>query len=163
MQNNSERTTEITSHSQAETQGAAKKFLAFLKEKSAQSTTPTTASHQACIVGLYGDLGAGKTTFSQCVAQELGIDERVTSPTFVIEKIYPTKDTQFTHFVHIDAYRLENGKELHVLDFERLTQDPHNLIFIEWPEKVADILPQEIFKIYFNFIDEHTRTIRYDM
>ena len=66
-----------------------------------------TSRNEALVVGLYGNLGAGKTAFTQAVARELGIQEIVTSPTFVIEKIYPTSHPHFARLIHIDAYRLE--------------------------------------------------------
>jgi tRNA threonylcarbamoyladenosine biosynthesis protein TsaE len=68
------------------------------------------SSDEALVVGLYGNLGAGKTSFTQAVARELGVIDIVNSPTFVIEKIYETKHPDFKRLVHIDAYRLETLK-----------------------------------------------------
>jgi len=59
----------------------------------------------ATVVGLYGDLGAGKTFFTQVVAKTLGVEENIVSPTFVIEKIYELVGQKFSHLIHIDAYR----------------------------------------------------------
>ncbi len=115
--------------------------------------------NQAVIVGLYGDLGSGKTTFTQLLAKELGVTETVTSPTFVIEKIYKLKDQVFEYLIHIDAYRLEKASELLHLGWEEIIANPKNLILIEWPERVAEILPKETKKIKFTFIDETTREI----
>ena len=106
---------------------------------------------KALVVGLYGDLGSGKTTFTQAIAKIFGIEEDITSPTFVIEKIYAIDHAKFTNLVHIDAYRLESAKELVVLDWERTVSDPKNIIFIEWPEKVLEILPANHAKINFKF------------
>ncbi len=129
---------------------------------------------EATIVGLYGDLGSGKTTFTKSIAKFLGITEDITSPTFVIEKIYPirnnetssisngTSDIEHTNFkklIHIDAYRLENPKELLMLEWEHIAIDPHNLILIEWPEKVREILPENHLKVFFKFISETEREI----
>jgi tRNA threonylcarbamoyladenosine biosynthesis protein TsaE len=117
---------------------------------------------KAVVVGLSGDLGSGKTTFSQGVAASLGIAEQVTSPTFVIEKIYKTRDNgKFETFIHIDAYRLENGKELAALGLAEILNAPNTLIFIEWPEKVADMMPLDIQTIKFEFLDDKTRRISY--
>lgn len=93
----------------------------------------------ACIVGLSGHLGAGKTSFTKLLAKELGITETVTSPTFVIMKIYeiPAGTSSFKRLVHIDAYRLEKRNELEALDFERISSDPHNLMIVEWPENAG--------------------------
>ncbi len=136
---------------------------------------PNTSS--ATVVGLSGDLGSGKTTFSQAVGRNLGIKEFITSPTFVIMKTYdlssviPAKPARpsgaggagiqvpFKNFVHIDAYRLDSERELQILDFEKLLQDSGNLIFIEWPEKVSGILPTDLIKLNFKFINENEREI----
>lgn len=113
----------------------------------------------ALVVGLYGDLGSGKTTFTQQVAKALGITETVTSPTFVIEKIYTISHNSFTQLIHIDAYRLESSKELVQLHWQEIINDPKNIIMLEWPERVADILPDGMAKLTFIFIDETTREV----
>lgn len=113
----------------------------------------------AIIVGLYGDLGSGKTAFTQAVAKCLGVKETVTSPTFIIEKIYNLDNKNFDHLIHIDAYRLKSGDELLHLGWEEIAKNPKNIIVIEWPERVSDILPNNIKKIYFTFVDENTREI----
>lgn len=143
---------EIISRSLADTVVEAQKVLELLKQKSVD---------KAVVVGLSGDLGSGKTTFSQSVADILGVTETVTSPTFVIEKVYHTKDTVFPQFVHIDAYRLDMSRELEVLGFKDLLSKKGTLIFIEWPEKVSDILPLDMHMLNFKFVDENTRTISY--
>ena len=115
---------------------------------------------RATVVGLYGDLGAGKTTFTQAVAKALGISETVNSPTFLIMKSYPLPSTLYRLLIHIDAYRLKSSDELRKLRFDELLADPQNLILIEWADKVADLLPQDHQKLYFEFIDDTTRQIR---
>src|SRR3989344_3954135 len=98
----------------------------------------------ALVLGLSGDLGAGKTTFTQTLAQLLGVVEIVQSPTFVVMKRYDTKHHTFKTLIHIDAYRLHSGQELLSLGFENLKNDPETLIVIEWPEQVGDcIIPTE--------------------
>jgi|SRR3989344_7795099 len=114
---------------------------------------------KATILGFYGDLGSGKTTFTQNLALVLGVTEAVTSPTFVIEKIYKLKDQKFTHLIHIDAYRIEKSSEMLHLGWKEITDDPKNLIVIEWPERIADILPPDMKKLEFIFVDETTREI----
>lgn len=114
----------------------------------------------ATIVGLFGDLGSGKTTFVQSLAKILKVAETVTSPTFVIEKIYSLNSKKgFDKLIHIDAYRLDSGKELLNLEFAEICRDPKNLILIEWPERVDDVLPKEVLRINFRFISENEREI----
>ena len=127
----------------AELEGEAARF--------ARAVAP--AERGATLVTLSGELGAGKTAFTKAVAKALGIEETVTSPTFVIEKIYslprelggPTP--KFARLVHIDAYRLESGADLSPLGFDELMKDPSNLVLLEWPEMVADALPPAAVRI----------------
>jgi tRNA threonylcarbamoyladenosine biosynthesis protein TsaE len=145
---------QTTSHSLAETNAFAaafvKELVGDLSQKSLQKKM-----RKAEVVALSGDLGSGKTAFVKAVAGEFGIKDDVTSPTFIIEKIYELADSPFQRLIHIDAYRLESGAELLHLGWADLIADPRNIIFIEWPEKVADIM-------HFQFIDENTREIRYE-
>ena len=95
---------------------------------------------EALVVGLSGHLGAGKTAFSKIIASLLGVTDTVTSPTFVLMKLYdidPTLNYPWKRLVHIDAYRLERREELEALNFEQLVADVNNLILIEWPENVG--------------------------
>ncbi len=126
----------------------------------------------AVILGLQGDLGAGKTTFTKGIAKALGVEGVVTSPTFVIEKIYKLpacatdtagrpKGVGFSRLIHIDAYRLDGGNELLHIGWNDIASDKDNLIFIEWPEKVADILPKDMITVQFKFVDENTREVEY--
>lgn len=117
-----------------ETQKIAADFIAGL----------ASLPDRACVVGLYGNLGAGKTSFAQAAAKKLGVKDLVTSPTFVIEKIYDLQDQAFTHLIHIDAYRLEKSSELEHLGWKEIIADKNNLILIEWPENVADIMPLHV-------------------
>ncbi len=137
----------IISKSLADTQAFARERVSSLD----------TSLDSALIVGLYGNLGAGKTTFTQAVAREMGVVDIVNSPTFVIEKLYETKHSHFIRLIHIDAYRLANASELQNLNFEALVENKHNLIIIEWPENVKEILPQDHQRIYCEFVDETTR------
>ncbi len=142
-------TTIHTTRSAAETEAYAREFL----------NTLTPQKTAATVVGLYGNLGAGKTAFTKGIARALNVAEEITSPTFVIEKIYKLTDASFSRLIHIDAYRLERGAELAHLGWHDLLSDPANLIFIEWPEKVAEVMPPKHHEVHFTFIDEHTRTI----
>lgn len=118
---------------------------------------------RATFVTLSGELGAGKTAFVQAAARALGVAETVTSPTFVLEKIYKLGHpmSKFERLIHIDAYRLEGGKELAPLGFDELMKDGGNLILLEWPEKVADALPAPDHRISFTVESNGSRTISY--
>ncbi len=120
------------SNSLEETQKIADDFIKNISPK----------SDTAFVVGLSGNLGAGKTAFTKCIAKSLGVEETVTSPTFVIEKIYELENQKFSHLIHIDAYRLESGEELLNLGWQRIISDPKNMILIEWPEKVSSVMPE---------------------
>ncbi len=113
----------------------------------------------ATIVALSGSLGAGKTAFAKALAREFGIDEDVTSPTFVIERIYIPAKGPFRRFIHIDAYRLKGARELEVLGWKALIQEPDNLILLEWPEQVEGAIPKDAVRISLEFVDEETRSI----
>jgi len=121
--------------------------------------SPTEGS--ATLVTLSGELGAGKTAFIQAVAQALGVEDSVTSPTFVLEKIYELKNSEFKHLVHIDAYRLENGAELAGLGFDEIMKDNRNVVVLEWPEKVAEALPPVHTSIVFEVLPDNTRKLTY--
>ena len=145
-----------------ETQELAKEWLASLGALGAKSGGATLA-------GLVGDLGSGKTSFVQGVARSFGITESVTSPTFILERIYqiPKPDNQnlttdnFSQLIHIDAYRLEGASELGHLGWDELAKDPGNLILVEWPERIFSPLPQDMQILKFEFIDENTRKISF--
>lgn len=117
------------------------------------------AGDTATVVALQGDLGSGKTAFTQAVGRELGINENMQSPTFVIMKVYEIEYEGFKKLIHIDAYRLERDEELLHLGWEEMVIEPENLVFIEWPENVAGIIPENAKKVSFKFIDETTREI----
>ena len=115
----------------------------------------------AFVVGLSGDLGAGKTTFTKEVAHILGVFETVVSPTFVIEKIYKLSGSVFENLIHIDAYRLKGPNELAVLDWDRLIKDPTNIIMVEWPENIKESIPKSSLSINFEHIEEGARSIKW--
>lgn len=116
------------------------------------------AQGKATIVALRGELGAGKTTFTQALARELGIAEPLQSPTYVLMKSYPIAFTnpfpgiegRFDRLVHIDAYRLNSAKEFAALKPEQFLQDPKALVVVEWPEKVGAALPEPDITVVFS-------------
>lgn len=141
-------------------------FLKFLKP----------SDDGATLINLKGDLGAGKTAFTKSVAKAFGIEEHITSPTFIIAKSYtlpgvnlspeefesPQEFRAHPHFnelVHIDAYRMENPEEASVLRLPEMLRDPRKIILIEWPEQLEGELPKPNMNLELRFINETTRGI----
>jgi len=114
---------------------------------------------KAVVVALVGDLGSGKTTFSQSVGEALGVREAILSPTFIIEKIYELYRQPWQHLIHIDAYRLDDPQELVNLGWKQIVSKSENIILIEWADKVEGILPAGTIRISFKGVDETTREI----
>jgi tRNA threonylcarbamoyladenosine biosynthesis protein TsaE len=108
----------------------------------------------ATIVTLSGELGAGKTTFVKGIARSLGIKEHITSPTFVILKIYELHGQKFQKLIHMDAYRLKGRQHLKVLGWDELVKDPGNLIVVEWPEKIEGAIPHNAKRIAFRYSED---------
>ncbi len=109
------------------------------------------------IIGLVGDLGAGKTTFIQYLAKAMGVKNTVNSPTFNIMKIYKIKSQAplrpyrrpigrsskgVRYFVHIDAYRLNSASELSAIGAEEYFNESNAITVIEWAYKIKSILPK---------------------
>lgn len=115
--------------------------------------------NKALVIGLEGELGSGKTTFVQGMAEELGIKESVTSPTFVIFKKYSIKYNSIKYFYHIDCYRLNSEKDMLDLDFKEMINNKDNLIIIEWAEKIKNILPKGSLRLKFHHLTENEREI----
>ncbi|MBU6388411.1 tRNA (adenosine(37)-N6)-threonylcarbamoyltransferase complex ATPase subunit type 1 TsaE [Patescibacteria group bacterium] len=136
--------------------------LAELEKEAGRFVGSLAPGGRATLVALSGELGAGKTAFAKAVARALGIEGIVTSPTFVLEKIYVLPDGQpFKRLIHIDAYRLEKGTDLAALGFDELMRDAGNLILLEWPEKVLGALPVPAARISFVVQDDDARILSY--
>lgn len=107
------------------------------------------------IICLIGQLGSGKTTFAQGLAQGYGIKERVNSPSFQLIKEYQGN----TPFFHIDLYRLDSIQEIEDLGIQEYYLK-QGVIVIEWAEKIFSLLPKERVEIYFSFLDDNQREIK---
>ncbi len=128
----------LITNSAEQTRQLAEKLAAFLSAGS--------------LITLSGQLGAGKTTFTQGLARGLGVERRVTSPTFTILKIYQGRLPLY----HIDAYRLEGLDQ--DLGFEEYISG-EGVCVIEWSNFIADILPAECINIEFSINDDDSRTL----
>tara|TARA_B100000508_G_scaffold60333_2_gene47472 strand:+ start:28672 stop:29106 length:435 start_codon:yes stop_codon:yes gene_type:complete len=99
-------------------------------------------NEHATLLTLKGDLGAGKTAFTKELAKVLGIEEHITSPTFVLAKEYELENQKFEKLIHIDAYRLEGEEGLEPIAFKEMLEDKESLVVLEWPERVEEELPE---------------------
>ena len=90
------------------------------------------------VFAFYGEMGAGKTTFIKAVCRLLGVSENITSPTFAIVNEYIAANDSLIY--HFDCYRLKNLKEAYDIGAEEYFYSG-NVCFVEWPEKIEDLLP----------------------
>jgi tRNA threonylcarbamoyladenosine biosynthesis protein TsaE len=103
------------------------------------------------VISLTGDLGAGKTALVQGLAAALGVERRVTSPTFTIVHQY---DGRFP-IIHLDIYRLQSFQEVIDLGFEEFL-DPDSIVAIEWGEAISPMLPRRYLEIEMRRVDDTT-------
>lgn len=107
------------------------------------------------MVCLYGDLGAGKTSFSYGVALGLGVQEQyISSPTFTFVNEYKGRVPLY----HIDLYRLKDPEGLESIGFEEYI-DSDGVTVVEWAERAENDLPAECLSVYLSYVDEHSREI----
>lgn len=90
--------------------------------------------HGGDVLGLVGDLGSGKTTFIKGLAHALGVKLTITSPTFVLFKVYPIPHQKLHQFVHVDCYRVP-GIELTKVGLGDYLDDPNTIVAVEWADK----------------------------
>lgn len=95
------------------------------------------------VIGLVGDLGAGKTTFVQHVAKALGVKLAVKSPTFILMQTFATdaaaKKRGIAQLCHVDAYRLKDHKELAAIGFDEFAADAGSVSLVEWADRVPEL------------------------
>ena len=107
-------------------------------------------------LALHGDMGVGKTTFVQGLAQGLGVHEHVTSPTFAIYSVYRGAGRTL---VHLDAYRLENERQIEALLLEEFLVSPW-VLAVEWPEKIAAWLPPTTQHVTLSIVEGDRHHVR---
>lgn len=109
------------------------------------------------IIGLYGELGSGKTVFTKGFAEGLGIAEKnIKSPTYTFVREYRHGRIRFYHF---DFYRISELDDLMAHELREIFQKKDVCIIIEWPERVHSILPEKVQKIFFEYRNEKTRRL----
>ncbi|MFZ2187247.1 MAG: tRNA (adenosine(37)-N6)-threonylcarbamoyltransferase complex ATPase subunit type 1 TsaE [Candidatus Moraniibacteriota bacterium] len=126
-----------------------------LGKKMAQTMAPGT------FLCLTGNLGAGKTTFTQGFLEGLGAERPYVSPTFVIMKQYDLalpSERGIERIYHVDAYRVE-AQDFAALGFAEWCADKKGVVILEWPERVAALLPPERIEITFKNLSENEREI----
>ncbi len=129
--------------------------------KLAKKIISEDVGRHAKVLALIGDLGSGKTAFTQGFIKSLGIKTHVPSPTFVIFRRYPIrtdkqlttndkrqKENRFKNVFHFDLYRIQKPKEIIDLDFKKIIKNSENIVLIEWPEKILKLLPKNTIKIF---------------
>lgn len=112
-------------------------------------------SKKALVFELKGDVGAGKTTFTRALAQGLGVQEPVTSPSFTISKRYAFKGGELIHY---DFYRLPDPG-LMADDLEESLETPNAIVVVEWADSVKNLLPETRTKISFAILGETEREL----
>ncbi len=136
---------EIIIRSLAETDAASRQFLA------------ETAGHR--LLAFYGQMGAGKTTFTVALCKALGVTDTVNSPTFAIvnEYMLADGDTMF----HFDFYRIRNNAEAMDIGVEDYFYSG-KLCVMEWPENIEDLLPDETLAVHISVNPDMSRTISWE-
>ena len=108
------------------------------------------------VFALYGKMGAGKTTFIQAICESLGSADNVTSPTFALINEYNTPDA--SSIFHFDFYRIEDIEEAYDLGYEDYMYSG-SYCFIEWPEMIAPLLPENLVEINIEAQKDESRVI----
>ncbi len=109
------------------------------------------------VICLEGNLGAGKTTFVQGIAQGWGSLDSVSSPTFILVNMYRRADQ--SQLFHMDAYRLESTLEAEELDLDSMLAQ--GALLIEWPERMNGLIPNERLWVNLEHIDEEEREMKF--
>ena len=105
-----------------------------------------TKAYSNKVIAFYGEMSTGKTTFIKYLCQELGVDPTsVNSPTYAIVNEYETRSDQL--IFHFDFYRIKDENEAYDMGYENYFYSNH-YCFIEWPEKIANLLPENLLRIH---------------
>ena len=136
---------EIKINSLADINDAAKKFIENMGDGK--------------VFAFYGKMGAGKTTFVKAVCEELGVDDVITSPTFAIVNEYTSSKTGESIY-HFDFYRIKKLEEVYDMGYEDYFYSG-SLCFLEWPELIEGLLPEDATKVSIEAADDGSRVVRF--
>ncbi len=114
---------------------------------------------EANIFAFYGNMGAGKTTFIKAICEELGVEDVITSPTFAIVNEY-TSETTNDIIYHFDFYRIKKLEEVYDLGYEDYFYSGGKC-FIEWPELIEELLPEETVRVTIEENENGNRVVRF--
>lgn len=113
----------------------------------------------AKVFAFYGKMGAGKTTFIKAVCECLGVEDVITSPTFAIVNEYQSETTGQPIY-HFDFYRIKKLDEVYDMGYEDYFYSG-SLCFLEWPELIESLLPEDAIKVTINENADGTRTVSF--
>ena len=124
---------------------AAKEFIAAMGDNT--------------VFAFYGKMGAGKTTFTKAICEELGVTDVINSPTFAIVNEYRS-DTTGELIYHFDFYRIKKLEEVYDMGYEDYFYSGAEC-FIEWPELIEDLLPEDCTKVTITVEEDGTRSVEW--
>lgn len=111
------------------------------------------------VFAFYGKMGAGKTTFVKAVCECLGVEDVITSPTFAIVNEY-TSATIGDAIYHFDFYRIKKLEEVYDMGYEDYFYSG-SLCFLEWPELIEDLLPEDATKVTIEETEDGSRVVKF--
>ena len=111
------------------------------------------------VFAFYGKMGAGKTTFIKAICEELGVDDGITSPTFAIVNEYQSAITGDSIY-HFDFSRIKKLEEVYDMGYEDYFYSG-SLCFLEWPELIDDLLPEDATKVTIEATDDGGRVVKF--
>ena len=126
---------------------SAKEFIEYASSSPLQSN----------IFAFFGHMGAGKTTFIKAVCEAMGVEDAINSPTFAIVNEY--EDAESNTIFHFDFYRIKSIAEVYNMGYEEYLYS-NAYCFMEWPELVEELLPEECIRVEIEENEDSTRTVK---